>query len=184
MKVAQAVADGLEMPVRSDHEWVGDFSPEIAHARRRRRSRTAFGSIELTSFEVWGHMGVFPLVPDPTQVNNGAPKWQTFPTATAPDDAVRDARRRSSVFDAVRARPEAPIVIINHPRGGVNYFAYVGYDPATGTATLGTDDWDTKFTLVEVFNNSRGSDNRNGTVDDWLGLLKAGRKVFAVGSSD
>jgi len=26
------------------------------------------------------------------------------------------------VFDAVRARPEAPLVIINHPRGGANYF--------------------------------------------------------------
>ena len=29
-KVAQAVADGVELPVRSDHEWVRDFSQEIA----------------------------------------------------------------------------------------------------------------------------------------------------------
>ncbi|MCX5748530.1 MAG: hypothetical protein NT062_39280, partial [Proteobacteria bacterium] len=87
------------------------------------------------------------------------------------------------VFDAVRARAEAPVVIINHPRGNTNYFGYVGYDPATGTATT-TADWDTRFALVEVFNNSGWESNRAGTVTDWLGLLRAGRKVFAVGSSD
>ena len=65
----------------------------------------------------------------------------------------------------------------------MNYFPYVGYDPATGTATE-TADWDTKFTLVEVFNDSSWKENRNGSVADWLGMLKAGRKVFATGSSD
>ncbi|HSN29014.1 MAG TPA: CehA/McbA family metallohydrolase, partial [Kofleriaceae bacterium] len=180
-KVAQAVADGLEMPVRSDHEWVGDFSAEIA-ALGVQAWAFPIGSIELTSFEVWGHMGVFPLQGDPTQVNNGAPKWQTFPTAAAPDTKF-ETLSPVKVFDAVRARPEQPIVIINHPHSGVNYFPYVGYDPATGTAT-GTEDWDTKFTLVEVFNNSSWNDNRTGTVDDWFGMLKAGRKVYAVGSSD
>jgi hypothetical protein len=87
------------------------------------------------------------------------------------------------VFDAVRARPEAPLVIINHPRGGANYFDYVGFDPATGLANLAAA-WDTKFTLVEVFNNSGWQQNRDRNVADWLGLLRAGRKVFAVGSSD
>jgi hypothetical protein len=87
------------------------------------------------------------------------------------------------VFDAVRARPEAPLVIINHPRGGANYFEYVGFDPATGLADVESE-WDTKFTLVEVFNDSGWLANRNRTVADWLGLLRSGRKVFAVGSSD
>jgi hypothetical protein len=180
-KVAQAVADGVEMPVRSDHEWVADFSAEIAQLGVGAYA-ASIASIELTSFEVWGHMGVVPLTPDPTQVNNGAPKWQTFPTAAAPDTPFTTLSP-VQVFDTVRARPEQPIVIINHPHGGVNYFPYVGYDPATGTATM-TADWDTKFTLVEVFNNSSWKENRTGTVEDWLGMLKAGRKVFAVGSSD
>jgi hypothetical protein len=87
------------------------------------------------------------------------------------------------VFDAVRARPEQPVVIINHPHSGKNYFPYVGYDPATGTASS-VSDWDTKFTLIEVFNDSDWTGNRHGTVDDWLGILRAGRRVFAVGSSD
>jgi hypothetical protein len=180
-KVAQAVADGVELPVRSDHEWIADFSQEIAQLGVERYA-IGIGSIELTSFEVWGHMGVFPLSPDPAAVNAGAPKWQTFPTADHPEVALT-TMSPPKVFDAVRARREAPLVIINHPRGGANYFDYVGFDPATGLASSAPD-WDTKFTLVEVFNNSGWQQNRSRNVNDWLGLLRAGRKVFAVGSSD
>ncbi|HUS27117.1 MAG TPA: CehA/McbA family metallohydrolase [Kofleriaceae bacterium] len=180
-KVRQAVADGVELPVRSDHEWVADFAWEIAQLGVEKFA-AGFGSIELTSMELWGHMGVFPLTPDPTQPNAGAPKWQTFPTAAKLDEKF-ETLAPPVVFDAVRARPEAPVVIINHPRGKTNYFGYVGYDPATGLASS-VADWDTKFTLVEVFNNAGWQQNKNGTVVDWFGLLKAGRKVFATGSSD
>ena len=181
IKVAQAVGDGLEMPVRSDHEFVSDFSQEIATLGVQQWA-AAIGSVELTSFQIWGHMGVFPLVPDPTKVNNGAPKWQTFPTAEAPDAAFT-TMSPPQVFDAVRARPESPVIIINHPRSSTDYFTYVGLDAATGIAS-DTADWDTKFTLVEVFNNSSWTDNRMGNVEDWLALLHSGRKVYAVGSSD
>ena len=167
--------------MRSDHEWVGDFSAEIA-ALGVGAFAFSISSIELTSFEVWGHMGVVPLVADPTQVNNGAPKWQSFPTAARPDMPFA-TMSPPDVFDAVRARPEQPVVIINHPHSGKNYFPYVGYDPATGTASS-VSDWDTKFTLIEVFNDSDWLSNRTGTVEDWLGILRAGRSVFAVGSSD
>ena len=175
------MADGVELPVRSDHEWVADFSQEIAQLGVEAFA-SGIGSIELTSFEVWGHMGVFPMTPDPAAVNAGAPKWQTFPTADRPDVAMATLSP-PSVFDAVRARREAPVVIINHPRGGANYFDYVGFDPATGLANTAAA-WDTKFTLVEVFNNSGWQDNRARNVNDWMGLLRAGRKIFAVGSSD
>lgn len=181
LKVAQAISDGLELPVRSEHEWVADFSKEILELLATRWA-AAFGSIELTSFELWGHMGVFPLTPRPEEVNAGAPKWQTFPTATAPETEFATLSPKA-VFDTARARPEAPVILINHPRGPTNYFGYVGYDPATGLADV-VADWDTQFTLVEVFNDSSWKSNRNGTVGDWFGLLKAGRKVFAVGSSD
>ncbi len=180
-KVRQAVADGVEMPVRSDHEWVADFKPEIA-ALGVEPFAAGFGSVELTSFEIWGHMGVFPLTPDPAQVNAGAPKWQTFPTEAEPDAAFTTLTP-PVVFDTVRARPEAPVVIINHPRGSTNYFGYVGYDPITGLASSESD-WDTKFTLVEFFNDAGWQSNRNGQVNDWMGLLRSGRRIFAVGSSD
>ena len=180
-KVAQALADGLELPVRSDHEYVADFSSEIAQLGAQPFA-AGMGSIELTSFEVWGHMGVFPLVPDRAAVNAGAPRWQAFPTVAAPGTRFETLTPRA-VFDAVRARPEAPVIIINHPRGNTNYFGYVGYDPATGLASS-VADWDTDFTLVEVFNDASWQGNRQTNVMDWFGLLRAGRRVFAVGSSD
>lgn len=181
VKVASAIADGLELPVRSDHEWVADFSAEIA-ALGAQAWAAGFGSVELTSFEVWGHMGVFPLVPDPTKVNAGTPRWQIYPTTDRPDDVLA-TMTPVAVFEEVRARPEAPVVIINHPRGTGNYFDYVGFDPATGMVTDAAA-WDTRFTLVEVFNDThwRGADS--GIARDWLGLLRAGRRIFAVGSSD
>ena len=181
-KLAQAVADGLELPVRSDHEFIASFASEI-QTLDLGAFATGFGSIELTSFQIWGHMGVFPVTPDPTRINGGAPQWQTFPTAA---DPAREFATLAppAVFDAVRARPESPVVIINHPRGdGTDYFDYVGYDPATGLADR-AEDFDAKFTLVEVFNDSGWLANRDSDVEDWLGLLRSGRKVFAVGSSD
>ena len=167
--------------MRSDHEWISDFSAEIAELGLGAFA-IGMSSIELTSMEIWGHMGVFPLVADPGQVNAGAPKWQTFPTADSPDTPF-ELLSPPAVFDAVRARPEAPLVIINHPRGGANYYDYVGFDPATGMVSS-VSDWDTKFTLVEVLNDSSWQDKRQSDVADWLVLLRAGRKVFAVGSSD
>ena len=181
LKVAQAIADGLELPVRTDHEWVADFSAEIASLGAQKWA-AAFGSIELTSFEIGGHMGVFPLTPRPDEPNAGAPRWQTYPTDGQPD-AEFTTLSPKVVFDNVRARPESPVVIINHPRGSTNYYGYVGYDPATGTARNAAD-WDTKFTLVEVFNDASWKDNLGTHVADWFGMLKAGRKISAVGSSD
>ncbi len=181
LKVSQALADGLELPVRSEHEYVADFSSEIAQLGAQSFA-VGMGSVELTSSQIWGHMGVFPLVPDPDAINAGAPKWQTFPTMETPEASFATLSPRA-VFETVRARPEAPVIIINHPRGNTNYFGYVGYDPATGLASS-VADWDTEFTLVEVFNDASWQKNRQTDVRDWFGLLRAGRKVFAVGSSD
>jgi hypothetical protein len=180
-KLETGMADGLEMFIRSDHEWVGDFQPVIEENGWERWA-LGVGSVELTSFELWGHMGVFPLDPDPSQVNNGAPRWQRYPTAASPDDEL-ETLQPVEVFDAVRARPEHPTVIINHPQGNKNYFGYVGLDPATGMVAQ-SDYWDDEFKLIEAFNGSGWIDNRNGSVASWLSILDTGRPVYTVGSSD
>jgi hypothetical protein len=180
-KVMSAAADGLELPVRTDHEWVGTFAPLIQQLGLT-PWQFGIGSIEMTSFQIWGHMGVFPLVEDDTKPNGGAPQWQTWPTADAPDTKVA-TKNPKDVFAAVRARPEAPAIIINHPRGSSDYFGYAGLDPATGQVSK-PEVWDDQFKLVEVFNDSDWLHNRDRTVADWFSLLNTGRKVFAVGSSD
>jgi hypothetical protein len=169
LKVLGLVADGLEIPIRSDHEWVNDFQPLIEELGV---DDWAFGigGEELTTF-AWGHFGVFPLVEDES-VNGSAVPWVgMLPPA---------------VFDAARARPEQPVVIINHPRSGGSlggYFAAAGYDNVDGTVVTPAL-WDEEFTLVEVFNDDDFDSVRDGTVADWFSLLNFGRPIFAVGSSD
>jgi len=181
-KVMSAVADGLEIPVRSEHEYVDSFETEIDDLNLHSWA-FPLGSIEMTSLEAWGHMGVFPLTNDPGRRNQGAPKWIDFPATAEP---VREVELLSpvDVLSNLRQRPERPVVIINHPRSsGSDYFEYVGLDSVSGLVDNEAD-WDEEFRLVEIFNNSSWRSNRDDTVKDWLGLLGSGRRIFAIGSSD
>jgi len=170
MKVRGLVADGLDVVIRTEHEFVSDFQPVIDAAGLSAYAR-GFSGMELTTL-AYGHFNTFPLEVDPTRPSDGAIPWY----GVSPPD----------LFDAVRARPERPTLIINHPRSGGTlqaYFEEVGFDPVTGSVR-DAESWDTEFRVVEVFNNGDLERNRDGTVRDWFGLLNAGRRVVAVGSSD
>jgi hypothetical protein len=169
-KISALVADGLEIAIRSEHEWVSDFQPVIDDLGLGDFVIGLAGE-ELTTF-TYGHFGVFPLVVEPTRPSSGAVTWFD--------------RFAPQVFDDVRARPESPLLIINHPRAtGVRqgYFTEAGYDPITGTPTH-PENWDEDFDVVEVFNSGDFERFRGSTVVDWFSLLSSGRRVMAVGSSD
>jgi hypothetical protein len=180
LKIAAALADGIEVPVRTDHDWVNDFEPVIAALGAEAH---AFGlsGLELTTFS-WGHFGMFPLAARPELPNAGAFPWV--------DRLPRD------VFDEARGLGHEwgqPAVIVNHPRAsggsgslsgfGFYYFDAVGYDPATGMVDR-PELWDEDFRLLEVFNDGDFASKIDGPVRDWFSLLNGGRAVFAVGSSD
>ncbi len=169
MKVRSAIADGLEIPVSSEHEWVVDFQPVIESFGLE---AWAFGmpSEELTTF-TWGHFGVVPLLPRPEAVNNGAVEWIGL--------------KPPQMFAAVRALPENPVFIINHPSGGGfgAYFSSVRFDRETGEGR-NTDLWSTNFDAIEVFNDSSFDANRNKSVADWFALLNHGHTFWATGASD
>jgi hypothetical protein len=169
-KLASMAADGVEVAVRTDHEYVMDFEPLIAEMNL---GRWMYGvpALELTTF-TWGHFNVFPLTPQTNLPNNGAFQWAN--------------RLPPAVFADVRARPERPTIIINHPTSfAANgaYFTAARFDATTGRPGR-MDYWDNEFTVVEVFNESSFEQNRMASVRDWFGLLRSGRRVFAVGSSD
>jgi hypothetical protein len=169
-KLASMIADGLEIAVRTDHEYVMDFEPVIAEMGI---GRWVFGvpALELTTF-TWGHFNVVPAIPRPSEPNNGTFEWAN--------------RLPPAVFADVRARPERPTIIINHPTSASAngaYFTAARLDPTTGQPGR-MDYWDNAFTAVEVFNESSFEENRGASVRDWFALLRAGRRVWAVGSSD
>ncbi|MFP6685352.1 MAG: CehA/McbA family metallohydrolase [Polyangiaceae bacterium] len=167
-KVKGAVADGLDIPVSSEHEWVVDFGPVV---KKLGLEKWAFGmsSLELTTFS-YGHFGVVPMTPKPGTYNNGAIDWLGKPV--------------SEVFDAVDALSQKPALIINHPlsSGFGGYFSTAKFDVDTGKGT--NEYWDENFDAIEVFNDSSFEGNRDDEVAAWFAMLNHGSRVSAVGSSD
>lgn len=167
-KVQGAIADGLEIPISSEHEWVLDFGPIV---EKMGMTKWAFGmaSEELTTF-TWGHFGVVPMTPEQKKANSGAVDW----VGKDPKD----------VFALVRALPDNPVLIVNHPSGSGfgAYFSAAQFDRNTGTGKDGF--WSDDFDAIEVFNDSDFEANREESVADWFAMLNHGMKYWAVGSSD
>jgi hypothetical protein len=168
LKVRSAIADGLEIPVASEHEWVIDYHPTIVALGL---DGFAFGmpSEELTTFK-WGHFGVVPLLPRPEAVNNGAVEWIT--------------KTPGELFAAVQALPENPVLIVNHPNNAdfTGYFTQVKIDPETGQGK--GELWDPNFDAIEVFQGADFEESRSRSVRDWFAILNGGKIAWAVGSSD
>jgi len=168
LKVKSAIADGLDIPCSSEHEWVVDFGPVV---KKLGLEEWAFGmpSEELTTFR-WGHFGVVPVVPRPGSYNNGAIDWVGLTPA--------------QTFAKIDELDEQPALIVNHPRSGLGgFFSSTLLDPDTGKPG-NTDLWSDNFDAVEVFNDSDFDENRSDSVRDWFNLLNLGMRVFAVGNSD
>ncbi|RYE89252.1 MAG: hypothetical protein EOO75_12140, partial [Myxococcales bacterium] len=168
-KVKGAIADGLDIPVSSEHEWIVDFQPVIEQLGLQ---KWAFGmpSEELTTF-TWGHFGVVPIRPRADRVNLGAVDWI--------------GKEPPAFFKEVHAQDDKPLLIINHPSGDTAFSSYfkaakLNRETATGNPKL----WSNEFEAVEVFNDSDLEANRDGSLADWFALLNHGQKVWAVGSSD
>ena len=182
-KLMAAAGDGVELPVRTDHEFVAAFEPVVA--------TTGLGAwmyglsaLELTTFS-WGHFGVFPLEPDPSLTNDGFVWWNGLT-----DTGAVEIFEPVSVMNDARNRPGEPEVIIFHPRtppgsgggfsavSGGEYFAGKGtlvglpatnaggvdYDPTTDTILREDIDeetwWDRDFRVVEVFNDRSFEENK------------------------
>lgn len=168
LKVRGAIADGLEIPVSSEHEWIIDFQPII---QRLGLTKWAFGfpSEELTTF-TWGHFGIIPITPRPDAVNNGAASWVGL--------------KPPEFFRAVNALPEKPVLIVNHPsdQAFLGYFTASSYDRATAK---GSDElWSDEFAAIEVFSGADFDTSRDKSVADWFSLLNAGKTYWTTGSSD
>jgi len=167
-KVRGAIADGLDIPASSEHEWVVDFQPEI---EKLGLADWAYGmaSEELTTF-TWGHFGIVPMTPDVQKANAGAVDW----VGKDPKD----------VFAAVHALANKPVLIVNHPSDGdlSAYFSAASFDKKTGKGRDGF--WSDDFDAVEVYNDSDFESNRNASIADYFALLESGKKVWTLGNSD
>jgi hypothetical protein len=168
-KIRGTMADGVELPSTSEHEWVNPWQPRV-EAMGMEKWMFAVTSEELTTF-TWGHFGVVPITPRPDRVNNGAIDWI--------------GKTAEQMFAEIDELPEQPAIIINHPSGDgafQAYFSAVKLDRATGSSDSPL--WSENFDAIEVFNDSDFESNVERSVADWFALLNSGKKYWAVGSSD
>lgn len=169
-KVASAAANGLELPVSTDHRYISDLQPVVEEMGLTSWVQW-FPGHEITTF-VYGHFNAYPLPVNPDERNQGAIEWLGLDPG--------------ELFDRVRTVSNDPILQINHPRGGAGigaYFEYVGLSSDSLDVT-NPDGFSTNFDSIEVFNGSGWLENREETVRDWFNFLNHGHLVTAIGNSD
>lgn len=176
-RLRAVAAEGVELPVSSDHDVITAYGPTIRAIGLDAWLGDLIGA-EVSSL-IWGHLNGFPLTPAADRTGNGSPSWL--------------ARSPSQVFTAIRDLGPGAIVQVNHPRdGSTSLFDAINLNPATGIAgtdpaALGlpsdTDLSDLDFDAVEVANASSEDDFEQVFVD-WLQLVGTGHRACATGSSD
>ncbi|MDP9001409.1 MAG: CehA/McbA family metallohydrolase, partial [Myxococcota bacterium] len=170
-RIISNVAEGVEIAVASDHNFVADLEPIVKEMHLQGELVSIPGD-ELTtdaSRHPWGHANVFPLPVQAATRRGGAPE-------------VRD-RTPHEVFSELRARfPTELVVQVNHPRSGKNgYFDLLGFDRARGE---GTDPgYEAAFDAIEIWN-GRNLDTRAKVLEDWRALLRTGHVVTAMANTD
>lgn len=170
LKVRAFAGEGLEIPISTEHDHVGDFSPTIERLGLSRWVRGLVGN-EVSTMNI-GHFNAFPLQQLPEESNYGAPLWYGVPAG--------------ELMARIRTNPAKPLVQLNHPRQGSSsfpvrgYFQGVDFDPETFTAK-NTFDWTLDFDAIELGN---GGAPRPINWDDWFAFLQRGKKVLGTANSD
>jgi hypothetical protein len=175
-RVRAVAAEGIEVPVSTDHDFITEYAPIIEELGLAGWVRSLDGA-EVSSI-VWGHTNAFPLVADPSQTARGAAHW---------------AKQSPAQVYAQLRGVEGAVVQVNHPRRtGADLFNAVELDPETlmahrNPASLGlpadTDLSVLDFDLVEVAN-GKEADTFDKVFVDWLAMVAAGHPAGATGSTD
>jgi hypothetical protein len=168
-KVSSLVVEGLEMPISTEHEAIGDFNPAIRALGLEPWIRGVIGTEVTTSG--YGHFNAYPLVPDPEKPGNGRIDW----VDKAP----------SETFALVRTNPGAPFLQVNHPRntGDDGYFTVMGFD-RTNFSSSKPDRFSTAFDGIEVANGCNAGRIEEREMLDWFSFLNKGQRKVALGSTD
>jgi hypothetical protein len=118
-RVASCAAEGLDVAVATDHNYITDYAPVIA-AQKLDQWLLGIPGMELTTFEM-GHFNGYPLKVDPGSTRGGEFVW-----AKQPPQKLFDQLRQLAID------PTNSIVQINHPRQQVlGYFAQFFVDADT-----------------------------------------------------
>jgi hypothetical protein len=156
--------EGIELAVATDHNLYVNYDKPAREAAVRPLFTPVIGN-EVTT-PALGHFNVFPIPDDAKAMNFRAP----------------DTELLFKSIDA-HAGPDA-VVVLNHARdvhGGFRPFDPKHHVSLTGQTLI---PWRPRFNAMEVINSGATRTDTLGLVQDWLGLLNAGRRVAPIGASD
>jgi hypothetical protein len=175
-RLASIAAEGVEIALSTDHDFVTDYGPAVATLGLESHL-TYMAGMETSTF-AFGHINAWPLIPDYDQAAGGALPWY----ALGPD----------GIFGRMRELNDDIVIQLNHPRNSSSgYFDLIDFNRETGEATqdpadLGFPDADLtdfNFDAVEVGNDFNDNEFPDA-FDDYLALVASGHPAAATGSSD
>ncbi len=185
LKVRAFAGEGVEVPVSTEHEFIGDFGP-TARALGLAPFMHAIPGTEMTTTAT-GHFNIFPLTPIAGALNMGALNWYNRHIP----EVIAEARAR------LTPQGLAPIVQMNHPRSpGMDYLGAVHFDPNSFTAGVNAAEFMTDWDAMEVWNGvaierfegcaagQLGCSQPFPTAIDWFSFLDRGKHVTGTGNSD
>lgn len=160
-RVISCAAEGLEVAVATDHNYITDYAPVIASSGLD-PWLLGIPGVELTTFEM-GHFNAYPLKVDAGSTRGGEYRWANQPP--------------TKLFDTLRklgTDPATTIVQVNHPRQQVlGYFSQFFVDsltaePYTPTGILGVfapygdefkaENYSSDFDAIELLTGHRTED--------------------------
>ncbi len=161
------LAEGLEIIVPTDHDFVTDMRPVLERIGLSDALLTVSGAEATT--HTFGHYAGFPVTPNPALPRNGAPEtWNR-----RPPEIIADLRA---------AEPQDKVVQVNHPRADMTgYFELLHLDDRD--ATRADPDLSTDFDAIEVMNGKRIKEAER-VLADWMHFMAQGKRYTATGNSD
>lgn len=193
-RVLSFLAEGVDVLVPTDHDFITDMAPIIATQKGQARLASMPG-IESTSFD-YGHFNAFPLKHDPQDLNGGALDWAGGDGPGLDPPAIRAALSKQGAHGPA-------VVQINHPQsylntiqvdmlGGISLAPRDPFrvtakspNPVNGDTGMFTDD----FSAMEILTGHRGGGFGGGdgfaqNLNWWFSVLSRGVRWTGTATSD
>lgn len=156
-------AEGIELPIATDHNIQIDYESAAREAGVRRYFTPVIGN-EVTTPRL-GHFNVFPVARGAAVIDHKGADWST-------------------IFKSIRAAPEVEVVVLNHARDLHGGFRPFGPQQHIGPAGENLDGWTLEANALEVINSGALQSDPLQLFRDWFGLLNRGMSMTPVGASD
>lgn len=165
-RILTHAATNVDYHVSTEHDHIIDFNPLIQALQLENSIQTVVGSEVSPTLK--GHHNSYPIIPDSSRANFGAPLWwDKMRTTSELYELIRDEQPANSLLQA------------NHPTGSAGLFTAADWDLNSGRINS-PDYWDNSFTAMELINDGSYSNY----LPRYFDLISRGLQITPIGVSD